>query len=246
MHLNATKFIRNRKDVAKITYDRINTIMWYVVECFQILKANDKIYSKSDVKSHSTYAFEDYLKKELVDEYLVKNKHLLKTRMSSLDNVNFLCETTKEYKDLNDGKDKPDKIDIYINHLGLKDDWAVEDENLYLAVECKRINTLSDCTSYTGDIQNFCDREYKDLRIPFEGQFAFIENKKLTHKKVANEINSKLNSSSTITTLKILSGLKPNQNFDGAYLSEHSRNYGRKLPFSIFHLLLDFSDKVVA
>lgn len=249
MPLNAKKFIQNRgKGTVSITYNRIQYIMSYAIECYQILLIDKPIYSKSHVAKHTTYHFEDYLKMEFVDGYLVKNKHLLTGRASSLDDITFNYETIKRFTDLIDGKDKSDKIDVYVNRLGLKDKWAVPEEHLYLAIECKRITTQSDCKDYIEDIQKFCDREHKQLRIPFESQIAFIENSKLTHASVSNEINCnrRLNLNFTITTLQYLKAIKIHSSFLGSYSSVHKKNYKKKDTFEIFHLLLDYSELVTA
>jgi hypothetical protein len=165
MRLNAAGFIQNRPQVVSITNNRISNIIWYIAECYNMLLSDKVCYSKSK----TTFHFEDYLKMEFVDSYLINNKKTLTERISALEHINFSYETQKRYLDQNDKKEKIDKIDIFINKLGLKNEWSSEDEHLYLAIECKRIKTLSDCTEYIKDIQKFCDRAYKHLRIPFEG-----------------------------------------------------------------------------
>lgn len=132
MPLNAKKFIQNRgPDIVSITYNRIQCIMSYAIECYQLLVADKPIYSESKVTSSTNYLFEDYLKMELVDGYLVKNKQLLATKISSLEEVTFTYETVKPFIDTTDGIEKSDKIDVYVNRLGLKDKWAVPEEHLY-------------------------------------------------------------------------------------------------------------------
>lgn len=141
-------FILNRR--YSITESRIRNILWYVVECYTILRKEGLSYSKQEVKQNTTIAFEDYLRNRFIQDYLVKNKSLLKQKISVLEEINFLCETQKEYIDSQDNKQKPDKIDIYINKLGLKDVWKDNDENIYFAIECKRIERLSDSAKYIG------------------------------------------------------------------------------------------------
>jgi len=246
MALEAKKFIQNRRKIISITYDRINHIIWYFVECYGLLLLDKPRYSKSYVSTNTTYHYEDYLKTQFVDYYLKRNKSILKIRVSDLEEITFHYETVKPFIDTSaSGVEKSDKIDIYVNKIGLKNHWAVEDEDLYLSVECKRINILSDCQDYIADIQKFCDRKYKFLRLPFEGQIAFIENSKLDHVSVSTEINRRLNLTTTITTKQPLQRESIHIDFDGSYNSIHKRNYDPKDKFTIFHLLFDYSQLIV-
>ena len=240
---NASRFIKNRG--ISITYNRINHILWYVSECYLLLKQTKPSYSKSWVKEKTTHHFEDYLKAEFVDRYLIPNKALLSKRTSDLEQINFTYETQKRYIDIEDGKDKPDKIDIYINKLGLQKEWNTEDEHIYFAIECKRITVNSDYKMYITDIEKFVNREYSKLRLPYEGQIAFIENSSLDHVNASIEINSSLKKADTITTTQYLGSAKIHDNFPGSYSSTHKRNHGDRADFSVFHLLFDYSDIVV-
>lgn len=245
MPLKASNFIKNRKEVVSITFDRIHHILWYTIECYQQLKKDKTIYSKSWVKNNTTYHFEDYLKMELVDKYLIPKKELISKRISQLEQINFSYETQKRYKDLYDGKEKSDKIDIYINKLGLQDEWDEQDENIYFAIECKRISTLSDCKDYILDVEKYVDRKHIHHRLPFEGQLAFIEKSQLEAEKIADEINTRLKSNGKINTIQYLQLLQLHNSFQSSYTSIHKRNFEKKDPFSIFHLLFDYSGIVV-
>jgi len=123
MSLNALRFIQNRREVIALTNERIKQILWYIVECYQFLQKDKPTYSKSGWKNRSTIPFEDYLKMDLVDQYLIANKDILKAKVSALEQINFTCEPQKRYVDVSDKKIKPDKIDIYINKLGLQNEW---------------------------------------------------------------------------------------------------------------------------
>ncbi len=241
---NASRFTRNRKDVLSITNQRISQILWYIIECHQVFINDNKKYSKVWVRQNTTLQFEDYLKFEFVDNYLIPNKHLLKGILSDLEEVNFAAETQKRYID-SDGKQKPDKIDICINKLGLQKVWNSQDENIYIAIECKRIKQLSDAKDYIADIEKFCKRNYSNIRLPFEGQIAFIENPKLTHLDVADEINVRLGKSSTITTFSFLSNVKLHNKIQCAYTSIHKRNFTQNKQFLIYHLMFDYSEIVL-
>jgi len=242
---SATSFILKRKKVVSITDNRINNILWYIIECYSLLLKDNPKYSKKYVSKKTTLHFEDYLKIRLVEDYLKKNKALLISKVSALEEITFHYETVKGFTDILDGKEKSDKIDIYVNKLGLKRKWAVEDEDLYFAIECKRIKVLSDCKDYLDDTQNFVNRKYNALRLPFEGQLAFIEDGTLTHISISTEINKRLKASSTIITKQFLSSKKINNSFNGCYPSIHKRNHGKKELFTIFHLLFDYSKIIV-
>jgi hypothetical protein len=239
----ASGFILNRK--YSITERRIRNILWYVVECYTILCREGVSYSKKKAGQNTKIAFEEYLRNRFVQDYLVKNKDLLKQKTSALEEINFLYETQKEYIDAQDRKQSIDQIDIYINKLGLRDVWNDNDENIYFAIECKKIEKLSDTTKYVSDIEKFVNRGYIDLRLPFEGQLAFIENPSITHIQLFRKINEKLNRKETVITDNFLSPISIHAQFDGTYLSVHKRNTDKQKSFSIYHLLFNYSDIVV-
>ncbi len=237
---DASTFISNRK--YSITENRIRNIFWYIGECYTLLLLNTKIpYSISEVRKSTTIHFEDFLRFRLVEDYLVKNKELLKQRTSTLDEINFTAETQKEFIDIEDNKQKVDKIDIFINRLGLSNTWGEPEEKIYFAIECKRIRELHDTIQYLGDIEKFTKRAYIDIRLPFEGQLGFIENSSISHKEVVSNINSKLQNNKKITTDLLLENCVLNQNIESTYISKHKRNIHIQESFSIYHLFLDYS-----
>ena len=239
---NASKFISKRK--SSITKHRIENILWYIGECYLLLIKDGNTYSKSYVKTETTISFEDYLRFRLVEDYLAKNKSLLKDRKSDLDEISFIPEAQKEYIDIKDKKKKPDKIDIFINRLGLSNIWQEYDEKIYFAIECKRIKDTSDTNQYIVDMVKFANRDYIELRLPFEGQLGFVETF-IPHLDIANNINQKLQSKNNIITDMILTPCKLNSNIDSTYISEHKRNTTNKEPFSIYHLFLDYSKIII-
>lgn len=244
MDSRANQFTETRK--YNITQNRIKQILSYVLECHKIFLNDGITYSKSKISNSGTVMFEDHLKFEFVEKYLVKNKVLLQSKISQLEEINFASETQQRYVDFRDFKIKPDKIDIYINKLGLKNILKEADENIYFAIECKRIEILSDSKDYVLDIENkFVSRNPINLRLPFEGQIAFIENKRLNHKIISNEVNSILGKSSTIVTDSILLPEKLHSSIDGTYISKHKKNFGNKDSFLIYHLMFDYSKVVL-
>lgn len=239
MDFSASTFITARKN--SITEKRIKQILSYVMECQKLFQSDGITYSKSTIAAEGTVMFEDHLKFEFVEKYLVKHKGLLKGKISDLEEINFACETQKRYTDFNDGKTKPDKIDVFINKIGLQKIWQNEpDENIYFAMECKRIAIKSDSKDYVMDIEKFTSRAHQDLRLPYEGQIAFIENARLNDKIISDEVNIILKQDLSITTDSFLFPEKLHSTINGTYLSKHRRKHNN-LAFSIFHLMFDYS-----
>lgn len=246
MSKNASNFIRNRRTKIAVTGSRIMHILWYMAECYQKVVSDSPGYRTLYASVPTNIAFEDFLKIEFVENYLIPNKDLLQSRTPDLIDVNFHFETQKSYVDSKDGLRKVDKIDVYINRLGLNEVWGKPDEHVYFAAECKRIEILSDCKEYVIDTQKFADRDYDTLRLPYEAQIAFIENKKLSISAIVSEIDSRLKAiSKSLTTSKYLEHISFHSTFAGGYLSEHSRNYSKGSQFAVFHLLFDYSHLVV-
>lgn len=246
MSFNADNFNDSRRSINSVTKNRIKQILSYILECHRIFLLDNVKYSIREITSSGTVMFEDHLKFEFVENYLTKYKHLLKNKISELEEINFLCEPQKRYRNLIDGKIKPDKIDIYINKLGLSNFWNNEtDENLYFALECKRIKIKSDSKDYVSDIEKFSNREHTSLRLPFEGQIAFIENSKLDHEIISNEINSILKSSNNILTESFLTSEKLHTLIRGSYFSIHKRNNENLDKFHVYHLMFNYSKAVV-
>jgi hypothetical protein len=235
-------FIQNRKNT--ITKYRIEKIIWYIIECYLLVAKNKEKYSKIWVKENTTLKFENFLRNRFVEDYLSRNKTILIQEISCLNEINFTYETEKEYIDTQDNKIKSDKIDIYINKLGLQNEWKNNDENIYFALECKRIEKLSDVTRYISDIRKFVNRKHMNTRLPFEGQIAFIENKSICHKTFRKKVNCNLKNNTSIITKSSLDPINLNDKYDGSYLSEHQRKTSQQ-NFSIYHLFFDYSNIVV-
>jgi hypothetical protein len=244
MDSSLQSFVQSRQ--SSITQHRIRQILSYVLECQKIFQSEGVIYSESVVKASGTVMFEDHLKFEFVEKYLVKYKPLLKGKISELEEINFACETQQRYIDATDNRQKPDKIDIYINKIGLRNLYShVEDENIYFAIECKRIKVLSDSRDYVTDIEKkFVKRQHINLRLPFEGQIAFIENNRLNHIIISKEINRILSITPSIPTVASLTPERLHSTIQGTYVSKHKRNR-TNLPFLIYHLMFDYSKVVI-
>lgn len=243
---DASQFIQNRKDSFSITNKRITQIISYVCECYEIC-VKDKIIAPYSISKHSrnsTLTFEDFLKFDLIDNYLNVNKHLFKERVTELEEIHFSAETQERYTDSLDSKQKPDKIDIYVDRLGLHNEWVTHNNQVYFAIECKRIKILSDTKAYIGDIKKVTNRNHTNLRLPFEGQIAFIENTKLDHTMVVKKANSILGKDSEILTLQYLKFQNFHSTFKATYSSIHTKNFGENKSFWVYHLLFNYSDIV--
>jgi hypothetical protein len=238
---NAKSFIKSRKDPLSITNQRVKYVLSYVIECHQLFLKDNVTYSLKEIKNTTKIKPEEYFRSKFVDNYLRRNRSLLQN--SQLEDVFFGKEEVELYKD-KFGIEQEDKIDIYIRDSGLQKYWSAFDE-AYFVIECKRIKQLSDTKDYIIDIEKFCNRNYLNLRLPFEGQIAFIENPKLSHTLIVDEINSRLEKSTTITTDSFLSNTKLHNTLDCSYHSSHKKNYNKKEQFSIYHLMLDYSGIVV-
>ncbi|MDR0304877.1 MAG: hypothetical protein LBH98_08975 [Chitinispirillales bacterium] len=79
--------------------------------------------------------------------------------------------------------------------------------------------------------------------MPFEGQLAFIENRDIKYIILRNKINGILQTHDSIVTYSFLDQIDLNDEFDGAYLSEHQRK-NSKQNFTIYHLFFDYSNIV--
>jgi hypothetical protein len=231
-------FIQNRTNT--ITENRIEKIIWYVIECYLLIVKNNEKYSKTWINKNTKLKYENFLRNRLVEDYLIKNKTILMQEISCLSDINFAYETEKEYVDLQDYKIKSDKIDIYVNKLGLQNEWKDNDENIYFVLECKRIEKLSDTAHYTSDIKKFVNRKHIKTRLPFEGQIAFIENKNISYVMLHDKVNEILKNHKAIITKSLLNQIVLNNKHNGAYLSTHKRNNSDD--FSIYHLFFDYSN----
>lgn len=237
------EFVKNRSTPLALTQLRIDAILSYIIECSIELRNSGVTYSRSQVKTETKDKFEDHLKKRLVHDYLKKfrKKYL---RVSPLEEILFECEPEMPYTYVDSGKEieANDKIDIKINRIGLQKIWnSVEDNDIYFAIECKIIKSLSDNSYYINDIQKFCDRKHVHFRLPIEGMIAFKENKTLTSDTIVSNLNERLKKCATINTLKILSPKSLKTMVPNVYSSTHLRNFNRA-KFDICHLYLDYSE----
>jgi hypothetical protein len=237
---DVSRFIQNRTEAYQLTNSRIKLVLSYVIECYRLFINDNVIYSQSWVKENTTLKVEDFLKFEFLEKYLIPNKKLFNLMGTDLEDLNFSAETQKRFID-KDGKQKPNKIDIFINRLGLQNAWNEPDENVYFAIECKRISKTPDIKQYIKDIEKFCNRNHTNLRLPIEGQIGFIENSKFPQSMVVDEINIQLKRSKGIVTSSFLTQIDLHSKIKCSYESQHNKNFTKKEHFSIYHLMFDYS-----
>lgn len=233
MNSNASNFVKKRREKISLTKKQIKDILTCVISSYEKIITDKIVYDLSE-KTIGKIKKEDYLRNRLVDDYLENELCLFE---DGTDRFTINKEVSEEYRGLVDDKLHNDPIDIHIVDKAQKNSWG-KNTKPYFAIECKRL-TSSSVTEYVTDTKKFTERNYTKLRLPFEGQLAFIENPSLTHIMLSGKINQKLSSSSDIETIKQLENLMIKNGFDASYLSEHKKK-DRSL-FSIFHLFFDYS-----
>ncbi|MDR2950078.1 MAG: hypothetical protein LBV71_12830 [Prevotella sp.] len=237
----ASNFISKRKQPLSLRQKNIQNILWYMLECYSIILNEGKTYSLSDIKK-SNVKPENYLRNKLVDEYLRKYTHLFKEKFKT-EYIFFDKDTEETYID-EKGSESTDKIDIYIRNKALQDYWSNK-PNVYYAVECKRIKELSDTQKYINEdtVGKFIERKHTEFRQPIEGQLAFIENSDISPLNIVDDINKKL--CKNTNTESLLSSIEVHEMQKCCFISKHNRSFNIKSKFSIYHLLLDYSDIVI-
>ena len=241
--INADKF---KSDINKLTEFRIILIIKYVIYCYLKILEDKKTYNYS---KKGKILKEEFLRYGLVNDYLMKshNKEYFKRNISDILSVEitFHPEETMIYTDKETNQRSVDKIDISIWESALQSIWSEKTDNeIKFAIECKRIEKLSDANNYIYDIEKFSNRSYPYTRLPFEGQIAFIEDKNINHATLRKEINERLKNHKVIITNNILNRIILIDKFNGTYLSKHQRNTGRQ-NFSIYHLFFDYSQIII-
>uniref|UniRef100_UPI004049E49E hypothetical protein n=1 Tax=Flavobacterium sp. TaxID=239 RepID=UPI004049E49E len=241
MNFNAFEFNASRKTVDSDSKRRIKQILSYVLECHKLMMEDKVVFYLSDIKN-SKIKPENKFRNYFVDNYLRTNKHLIEN-FAETDHIYFDKETEETF--VQNGIEQTDKIDIYVRDFALTDLLKGALKNVYFAIECKRIKIKSDSKQYVLDVQKYVERNHTNLRLPFEGQIAFIENERLTHEIISDEINSILKETNTIITDSFLTPDKLHSSIDGSYSSKHKKNFGNNDSFLIYHLLLDYSKVVL-
>jgi hypothetical protein len=242
--INADNF---KSNINKLTEFRIQLILQYVIYCYLQILSDKKTYHYSE---RGKVPKEEFLRNGLLNDYLQKsyNKEYFKRNIS--DNlavdITFHPEETMTYINQSTNQRSIDKIDIAVCENILQSIWSKKTDNeIRFTIECKRIEKLSDSAKYIEDIEKFTNRKYINIRLPFEGQIAFIENSSITHTQLYEEINRKLDEKKTIITSNPLGQVSIHAKFNGTYLSKHKRNTDKQEQFSIYHLLFDYSKIVI-
>jgi hypothetical protein len=232
----------------RLTQKRVEMIMQYIIYCYDKMLSDGKKYSKSAKLNllGTKYNLEEYLNEKLVEDYLGNsdNRQFYKENISDSKHIDlvFNCESKQTYTENEIRKD--DFIDIKVNETELSDIWgkAGIKEQIHLAIECKIIE--NGYSEYVSDIEKMCARKFNTLRLPFEGQIAYMNNSKYTHNSVSNGIKNNLSNHRKIKTNQPLIQKSIKNSFKASYLSKHFRNHNNE-EFSIYHLLFDYSNIII-
>lgn len=228
MNLNASMYVKNRAKLA-LTQNRVKQILNCVINSYDKIIAEGVLF---DYSERGKIKHEDFLRNRLVDDYLEKELSLIDTRTEYF---TANKEVSEEYQSTIDNELHNDPIDIHIVDKSLKKSWG-KDSKPYFAIECKRLGSIAE---YVNDTKKFTERNYRRLRLPFEGQLGFIENKSWNHKIVKDKINKNLSSNSDIITLKQLEPYTIKIKFDSSYSSYHKKK--DKTSFKVLHLFFDYT-----
>ncbi|TAF74419.1 MAG: hypothetical protein EAZ53_09255 [Bacteroidetes bacterium] len=240
---NASNFKAN--SLEKSTRLRVKLIMKYIIHCYLMMVKEGKTYSFSE---KGKLKKEDFLRNGLVNDYLSQkpNKDYFKNHISDEPKfeIFFQKEELQEYEI--GGVKQEDFIDISVKDSILSSlSGEISNDEIRLAVECKRVKNNNDYLEYTKDIQKFADRPYTTFRLPYEAQIAFIENEQLNPAIVSKEICLILEKSQSIQTTQNLIPIKIHDNFEASYHSSHKRNHSENIEFSITHLFFNYFEVVV-
>lgn len=235
MSLNASAFIKKRKNQISLTQKRVKDILTCLINSYEQIITKKIIF---DYNKRGTYKHEDYLTSCLVDDFLQYELQSLNSGTTEYSIAN--TETKEKYIGI-DNEFHPDPIDIQIVDSALKSFVGVDDK-IYFAIECKRLTTSS-VSEYVKDTVKFSKRNYIKTRLPFEGQLGYVEKDLLSHQIISEKINQSLSSNSELQTLKQLENHLIKDNFSGSYLSEHLKSDNSI--FSVFHLFFDYSKSIL-
>lgn len=246
-NLDATNFKRNT--ALKYSKQLFISTIHYIIFCYSLIKKDTEDveieippYSKNYCKTYTKFwpKFEDYLKRELVNNYLQEKQSVFGNE--AIEKLSFQYETEKDY--IKDGIKASDKIDIFVSNLGLQHYWGeIKKDDIYFVFECKRLENKSKNTAFIGDIEKFVERDYVGFRFPFEGMIGFVEKSNISINEIIEDINKKLRISSSITTIQELTPFEI-ENFQYCRLSEHKKIVSSDL-IEVYHLFFDYSNIII-
>lgn len=243
--LNASNF-KARSE--RLTQKRVEMVMRYVIYCYQKMINEGRTYKKDNFlnENRTRYNLEEGLSEKFVDEYLGiwNNLEYYKKYISDKPDINLYFNNESKQSYTANDTIKDDFIDIKVQETGLSEIWSKSgnQQQIHLAIECKIVE--NGYSEYVSDIKKMCNRSFNTPRLNFEGQIAYIINPSYTHLSVKSGINTNLSSNSEIITIQDLKPKVFKEGFDVSYLSIHNRNYNKQ-PFSIYHLMFDYTKVVV-
>jgi len=161
--INASSF---KPDINKLTESRIQQIVKYVIYCYLQILSDKKRYNYS---AKGKIPKEEFLRNGLVNDYLKKSYNKEYFRQNISDNpsveITFHPEETMTYIDSETNEPSTDKIDIAISESDLQSIWSEKtDDEIKFAMECKRIEKLSDTINYISVIQKFSKQNYLNTK----------------------------------------------------------------------------------
>jgi hypothetical protein len=151
-----------------------------------------------------------------------------------------LCGFLAEPAAINDNNKTEGFIDIFVTSVTSKFTGA-NDESIYFAFECKRLNHSNYANYVDKGILRFITCKYSK-KMSFAGMIGYCEEDKSDIKTIVDKINNNLNvkfkkrkiSESSLDKFKI------QNDFYHCYISKHERK--NLEPIELYHLILDYSN----
>lgn len=236
--LNALQFSKRREQ--KQSFKQFLEVLKLIIFCYRKKIQKGETISLSEIREKTRVTPEDYLKYQLVKNYLRKYKRIF----PAIAHLLFLCETG-EY-DGEKGKETFNDIAVYFITAGSA--WKLsegfDDEDYYFSFECKRLKNLGKNQLYIEQgIKRYVKNSYARA-MPFAGMIGFVE--KGDSVKIRDNINLRLsgfNKTEELTTVEMLHFFKVEEHFTFSYSSRHKRV--NNSPIDLYHLFLDYTTLIV-
>lgn len=199
----------------------------------KIIQDRKKVYRNSEgIDIANGMALENSLTNMLVKEYL--QDHNIK-EMFNLQ----LCGFFTEPAEINEDNKTLGFIDIMVTNVSSEFSGRNE-ENIYYAFECKRINNSNYAKYVDEGILRFIECKYsKDMT--FAGMIGYFETNNPDIEDIIKKINTNLNNKFNSGKLVNLSSLKKFSlvdDFEHSYISNHERKDNNSI--DLYHLILDY------
>jgi len=230
---NASKFDYN------YYFDELESIIPLCISSYYGILQNEKIFYTA-LENKTFVVVEE--KNEKPEEYIrtLFLKYLRKYKKSFGISYKFYPEVGQTNKSFNRVSGYHDIFIIGLENILA---WDVDDEEIYLSFECKRLNkAYQDVNEYViNGIKRYSNADYS-AKMPVAGMIAFIEEGEPQEYK--NEINSKLKTNKTIKTKDYLTNIVIDRQFDYCYLSEHYRQNSDFNTINLYHLFFQIENVI--